>query len=70
MYLPNEFFDKVNHRAAYLRKSKNVVRERRKLQPYQHEQYELFNSPHCRFKLTDSALWQRVVADAATLGLT
>lgn len=67
MYLPNEFFDKVN-RAAYLRKSKNVVRERRKLQPYQHEQYELFNSP--RFKLTDSALWQRVVADAATLGLT
>ena len=34
----------------------------------------MFNSPHCRFKLTDSPLSQRVVADAAThpgaLGLT
>ena len=64
----------VLHRAAYLRRSKNDVRNRRKLQPYQQEQYELFNSTYCRFKLTDSALWQQVIADAAThprtIGLT
>ena len=44
MYLPNESFDKVLHLAAYLRRSKNVVRNRRKLQPYHHEPYELCNS--------------------------
>lgn len=64
----------VLHRAAHLRRSKNDVRNRRKLQPYQQEQYELFNSTYCRFKLTDSALWQQVIADAAThprtIGLT
>ena len=74
MYLPDEFFDQVLHRAAYLRRSKKAVRNRRTVQPYQQEQYELFNSPHCRFELTDSPLWKRVVADAAThpgaLGLT
>ena len=65
MYLPNEFFDKVLHRAAYLRRSQNVVSQRRKLEPYQREQYELFNSPYRRFKLTSSALWQHVRADTA-----
>lgn len=65
MYLPNEFFDKVLGRAAYLRSSAKVVRKRRELKPYQIEQYELFNSHNCRINLRDSPLWQRVIADAA-----
>lgn len=66
MYLPNAFFDSVLHRASYLRRSVNVVRARRPLQPYQREQYELFNSPRRQFKLANSALWQRVFSGATT----
>lgn len=37
MNLPNESFDKILHLAANLPRSKNVVRNGRKMQPYDHE---------------------------------
>jgi hypothetical protein len=42
MNLPNESFD-ILHLAANLPRSKNVVRNGRKMQPYDHEQYEFCN---------------------------
>lgn len=63
MRLPNDFFDKVLRRASYLRTSRPM--KRRPIEPHQAEAFELFNSIRREFALSSSALWHRVVADAA-----
>jgi ribonuclease HI len=63
--LPNDFFDKVLSRAAYLRSSSRKVSTRRPPQPHQIEAFELFNAPHLEFRLSESPLWERIRRDAA-----
>jgi ribonuclease HI len=70
--LPNDFFDKVLRRASYLRRTSGKVSKRIAAQPHQIEALELFNAAHSEFRLSESALWERVCRDAvrhpATLG--
>ena len=63
--LPNDFFDKVLHRASYLRSSSRKVATRRPPQPHQIEAFELFNAQHLEFRLSESAMWDRIRRDAA-----
>lgn len=62
--LPNDFFDKVLRRAQYLRSSSRKVSSRRPPQSHQIETFELFNALHREFRLSESALWERVCRDA------
>lgn len=71
--LPNDFFDNVLRRGQYLRSSSRKVSTRRPLQPHQTEAFELFNAACREFRLSESALWERICRDASrhptTLGL-
>ena len=62
--LPNDFFDKVLRRASYLRSSSRTVSRRLPPQPHQIEAFELFNAVHLEFRLSESALWERICRDA------
>lgn len=62
--LPNDFFDKVLRRASYLRSSGQKVSRRRPPQSHQIEAFELFNAQHLEFRLSESALWERICRDA------
>jgi hypothetical protein len=64
--LPNDFFDKVLRRAAYLRSSSGKVARRKPATPHQVEAFELFNASRRGFRLSESALWARICRDAAT----
>jgi len=74
MRLPNDFFDKIFRRAAYLRRTDGKVKRRYPPDPHQVEIFELFNSVDRQFPLSDSPLWQRVSRDAVkhvdVLGVT
>lgn len=65
MYLPNSYFDKVLGRASYLRATNNKVKKRKPAEPHQVEIFNLFQSPRCEFRLSESPLWARVSRDAA-----
>lgn len=64
LYLPNAFFDKVLKRAGYLRQTRDKVGQRRDVEPYQVEIFELFCAPDREFRLSESPLWERVKRDA------
>lgn len=74
MYLPNSFFDKVLGRAGYLRQTSKTVGKRKPAAAHQVEAFELFQASRREFKLSASALWERVARDAQkheqALGLT
>jgi hypothetical protein len=71
--LPNDFFDKVLGRASYLRRTSGKVSRRLAAQPHQIEAFELFNAAHREFRLSESALWERICRGAVrhprTLGI-
>lgn len=71
--LPNDFFDKVLRRARYLRSSSRRVSRRRPPQSHQTEAFELFNTRYTEFRLSESALWERICRDSVrhprTLGV-
>jgi len=71
--LPNDFFDKVLRRASYLRSSSRKVSRRRPPQSHQIEAFELFNTLRREFRLSESALWERIRRDSGrhprTLGI-
>jgi hypothetical protein len=64
--VPNEFFDKVLRRAAYLRSSSGKVTRRKPPAPHQVEAFQLFTASRQEFRLSESPLWERICRDTAT----
>ena len=65
--IPNErfhyagiFLERILSRAAYLRSSYRIVKNRSPLNPFQKELFELFNAPEKSFKLSESFLWMKM----------